>query len=121
MHNSPIVAIRGEIAPSVAPRYHTRLERRTYLLRPDDLEFIGRPDVAITTRGPSRSLGPVARAGLALLEVEAPLFDEVSESYLEVREVGTGTLVTIPELLSPVNKLHGQGRPARPGASRLLP
>jgi hypothetical protein len=110
VHNSLIAAIRDEIAPALAPRYYTRLERRTYLLRPDDLEFIGRPDVAVITREPARPLGPVARAGVAVLEVEVPLLDEVSESYLEVREVGTGTLVTILELLSPVNKLHGQGR-----------
>jgi hypothetical protein len=34
----------------------------------------------------------------------------VGENFLEVHEVATGKLVTILELLSPVNKLHGQGR-----------
>jgi hypothetical protein len=36
--------------------------------------------------------------------------DEVSENFLEVYEVKTGKLITILELLSPVNKLHRQGR-----------
>jgi hypothetical protein len=110
VHNSLIAAIRDVIAPVIAPRYYTRLETRTYLLKPDDLEFIGRPDIAVITRQPGKSIGPLAQAGAAVLEVEVPLLDEVSESYLEVHEVGTGTLVTVLELLSPVNKLHGQGR-----------
>jgi hypothetical protein len=36
--------------------------------------------------------------------------DEVSENFLEIHEVKTGKLITIVELLSPVNKLHKQGR-----------
>jgi len=36
--------------------------------------------------------------------------DEVSETFLEIREVRTGKLVTLLALLSPVNKLHKQGR-----------
>ena len=44
------------------------------------------------------------------MEVELPMAEEVRESYLEVHEVGTGVLVTLIELLSPVNKLWGPGR-----------
>jgi hypothetical protein len=36
--------------------------------------------------------------------------DEVSENYLEVREVKTGRVITVLELLSPANKLHAKGR-----------
>jgi hypothetical protein len=36
--------------------------------------------------------------------------DEVSENFLEIHEVKTGKLITLLELLSPVNKLHKQGR-----------
>jgi len=36
--------------------------------------------------------------------------DEVSENFLEIHEVKTGKLITVLELLSPVNKLHRQGR-----------
>jgi hypothetical protein len=36
--------------------------------------------------------------------------DEVSENFLAIHEVKTGKLITILELLSPVNKLHKQGR-----------
>ena len=55
-------------------------------------------------------------AGLAIAEppavyaVDVPMADEVSESFLEIREVKTGRLITLMELLSPVNKLSGEGR-----------
>jgi hypothetical protein len=39
-----------------------------------------------------------------------PVADEVEECYLEVRDVESGTLVTLLELLSPGNKLHRRGR-----------
>ena len=71
VHNRLITAIADEVTPLVAPRYYIGLERRTYLLKPDD---------------------------------------EVNETFLEVREVGTGRLVTILELLSPANKLSEEGR-----------
>jgi hypothetical protein len=38
--------------------------------------------------------------------------EEVRESYLEVREVGTGEVVTVIEVLSPKNKRSGEGRKA---------
>jgi hypothetical protein len=110
VHNSLITAIRDDLTPKVAPRYYIGLERRTYVLKPDDMVFIGRPDVAVISQQltPQPASLPLAQTGV--LEVEVPLNDEVSENFLEVREVSTGRLVTILELLSPVNKLHGEGR-----------
>lgn len=113
VHNSLIAAIRDALAPAVAPRYYVALERRTYLLKPDDLVFVGRPDVSVIQRSGGGSVTPSATGTTALvLDVEVPMRDEVDETYLEVHEVGTGTLVTILELLSPVNKLVGRGRDA---------
>jgi hypothetical protein len=110
VHNRLIAAIADTLTPLVAPKYYVGLERRMYLLKPDDVVLIGRPDIAVVER---RSFSPVlapATAGVAFLEVEVPLNDEVGETYLEVHEVETGRLVTLVELLSPVNKLHRQGR-----------
>jgi hypothetical protein len=110
VHNSLIAAIRDTIAPLVAPRYYVGLERRTYQLKPDDMALIGIADVAVITPRAPEARGPLAPAGVAVLEVEVPMIDEVGENFLEVHEVSSGTLVTILELLSPVNKLHGKGR-----------
>jgi Protein of unknown function (DUF4058) len=44
--------------------------------------------------------------------VEIPLAEEVQERYLEIREIATGRVVTVIELLSPKNKRPGDGRDA---------
>lgn len=109
VHNSLIAAIRDAIAPVVAPRYYVALERRAYLLKPDDIVFVGRPDIALVSEKT-----PVATAAAptfnGVMEVEVPMNDEVGENYLEIHEVKSGILVTIVELLSPTNKLHQEGR-----------
>ncbi|MBI3762558.1 MAG: DUF4058 family protein [Chloroflexi bacterium] len=110
VHNSLIAAIRDAVTPAVAPRYYVGIERRMYLLKPDDLAFIGIADVALVPHDEPQSLSPLPLVDVGVLEVELPMSDEVGENYLEVHEVVTGNLVTVVELLSPVNKLHGKGR-----------
>lgn len=110
VHNSLIAAIRDDLASRLAPRYYVGLERRAYLLKPDDIVFIGRPDIALIPHQPPEKLSPLPLADVAVLNVDVPMNDEVSENYLEIHEVETEKLVTILELLSPANKLHPQGR-----------
>jgi hypothetical protein len=47
VHNRLIAAIADALGPLLAPDYYIRLERRTYMLNPDDLVFIGRPDLSL--------------------------------------------------------------------------
>jgi len=110
VHNSLAAALRDAIAPMVAPRYFLALERRTYTLMGDELVLIGRPDLAIVDREPVPSPSAPVRSGASVLEVALPVVDEVSDSFLEVRDVETGILVTVVEILSPGNKLHRLGR-----------
>lgn len=110
VHNSLIAAIRDELAPRLAPRYFIGLERRTYLLKPDDVVFIGRPDIAVVPHQEPQKHSPLPLAATGVIEVEVPMNDQVSENYLEIHEVISGNLVTVLELLSPVNKLHSRGR-----------
>ncbi len=112
LHDALIAAMREELAPLLSPNYLARLNRRTYLLEPDDLELIGLPDVAILSRKrvkPSPRPARDVAAGPAVLEVEIPFVGEVHESYLEIR-TARGHLITTIEVLSPVNKTHGRGR-----------
>ena len=114
IHNSLIAAIRDELSPQVAPNYYVGLERRAYLFKPDDIVFVGRPDVSIVQ--PRRQPAVPVMAGFAMAEppaiyeVDMPMAEEVSESFLEIREVKTGRLITLMELLSPVNKVSDEGR-----------
>jgi hypothetical protein len=45
-----------------------------------------------------------------MVPVQVPIVDEVSESYLVVRDVAEGQQITVIELLSPANKIHSRGR-----------
>jgi len=42
--------------------------------------------------------------------VTVPITEETQERFLEIREVGTGTVVTVVEVLSPKNKRTGEGK-----------
>jgi hypothetical protein len=111
VHNRLIAALADDLSERVAPRYYVRLERRTYLLKADDLVFIGRPDIAVASATDVSGFTPhLVATSVTVLEVDVPMQDEVSENFLEIHEVKTGKLVTVLELLSPVNKLHRQGR-----------
>ena len=114
VHNSLITAIRDAVAPSVTPKYYVGLERRAFAVRPDDVAFIRRPDIALVPRIPDlyAFLVPTSSSATAtsVLEINLPMDEVEEQSYLEVREVKTGLLATILEVLSPVNKLHSDGR-----------
>lgn len=111
VHNRLIAALADDLSECVAPRYYVGLKRRTYLLKADDMVFIGRPDIAVAspTEVSVLTSQPVTTS-VTVLEVDVPMQDEVSENFLEIHEVKTGKLITVLELLSPVNKLHKQGR-----------
>ena len=112
VHNRLIAAMADDLSERVAPRYYVGLERRTYLLKADDLVFVGRPDIALASATEVSVLTPQPATSVTVLEVEVPMQDEVSENFLEIHEVKTGKLITVLELLSPVNKLHRQAREA---------
>ena len=112
VHNRLIGAIADDLSPRLAPRYFIDVERRTYVLKPDELVLVGIPDVVVSpARGQPRPAElPLAASGV--LQVEVPMgADEVSEYYLEIQDVKTRRVVTVIELLSPVNKsAEGRGR-----------
>ncbi|MBI3959212.1 MAG: DUF4058 family protein [Chloroflexi bacterium] len=114
IHNRLIAAIADTLVPQVAPRYYVGVERRAYLFKPDDIVFIGRPDVSIVRLQRQPAMAEMAALAVAepqaVYEVDVPMADEVSENFLEIREVKTGRLITLMELLSPVNKLSDEGR-----------
>jgi len=52
----------------------------------------------------------VAMPGQNPIVAELPMPEEVRERYLEIRDVTTHEVVTVIEILSPTNKLPGEGR-----------
>lgn len=114
VHNALIADLRGVLGPILRPRYFVRLEERTYLAEPEGLVFVGRPDLAVhasgrTAGGAGGPPAPQAASG-GVLAVEVPVPDRVRETYIEVRAAQGGEVVTVLEILSPANKLGGEGR-----------
>jgi hypothetical protein len=116
IHHRLITAIADVLAPQLLPKYQILVEERIYQVEGDDSILIGAPDV--TVQQTARSITqPMETTNLAVAEllskpisVTLTLPDTVRQSYLEVREIATGQVITVIEVLSPVNKRPGKGR-----------
>lgn len=116
VHHRLISAIGDTLAPQVAPGYFVAIEQRTYIMEVDPSEFVAQPDAAIIRASlesePARRGGTATAVATAAQIVTLPQYEKVREGYLEIREVGTHEVVTVIELLSPTNKIPGEGRRA---------
>jgi Protein of unknown function (DUF4058) len=89
------------------PKYRVAVEKRIDRTVDETSLLVGIPDVIAAKAIPSSvSSGGVAIASSPTqpLTVGLPMLEEVRESYLEVREVGTGEVIATIEVLSPKNK-----------------
>ena len=123
VHHRLITAIADTIAPLIRPKYYAAIEKRTYLSEIEDSVLVGIPDLAVytkrdasgtLTRTPTNQTGSTVALATQTeaISVTVPIPEEIRESYLEIREVGTGTVVTVVEIISPKNKGAGEGRKA---------
>lgn len=109
-HNRLIVAIADDLSPKLRPKYRVAIEQRIYLTS-DDRQLVGIPDVTITGRSESYSNVSVLEVPITKpVSISLTLPEEVRESYLEIRDVVNGQVVTVIEILSPKNKRNGEGR-----------
>ncbi len=112
VHSRLIVALADYLAPHLRPRYYVDVELRTYRAGLTGLTFVGRPDVSVVASPrPTYRTAPTARtAPMGIVTVELPVPDIVRETYLEVCTTEGGQVITSLEILSPANKLPGEGR-----------
>src|SRR5262249_11879991 len=115
VHTRLIVAIADALGPQVRPKYRVGVEQRTYLaiLAPDEYALVGKPDILVAA--PHRPAPPVhapatTTVGVAPRVAQLPMPEEIIERHLVVRDVVTGEVITVIELLSPTNKLTRDGR-----------
>ena len=112
VHAGLIVGIQQALNPLVRPRYRVAIKRRTYLalLAPD--AFVGKPDVLVVSppEPPADARLVATASGAMPLVAELPIPDEVIERYLEIRDVVTGDVIAVIEVLSPTNKSTRDGR-----------
>ncbi|WP_017298303.1 DUF4058 family protein [Nodosilinea nodulosa] len=114
IHSRLIVAIADDLVDHLSEKYRVEIEKRTYFFSDEDSVLVGIPDVAVVThQRPQDSTATATFVPTVQPEqVRVPMAEEVTERYLEIREVATGTVVTVLELLSPKNKRPGEGRVA---------
>lgn len=112
VHNRLIVAIADDLVDRLSEKYRVEIEKRTYFSSEEDSLLVGIPDVVVVADKTAKPSSSNATRSLLVQpeKVTVPLAEEVNERYLEIREVGTGTVVTVIELLSPKNKRSGEGR-----------
>lgn len=110
-HTRLIVSLADLIDTVLPPAYYVSVEERTYVSRAS-ADGVRLPDVAVASVEPS---GPSRSGASAVLEmgveVRVPAEDPIRERYLEIRSAGgMDELITVIEVLSPSNKLPGNGR-----------
>lgn len=115
-HFRLISALARYLSPLVTPRYYVSVGAQAYIATvfasPPALRY---PDLAVVYAGqsgnPAHSSPTLATpSAFTPITVELPVPDIIEETYLEIREVTTGQVVTIVEVLSPTNKRPGAGR-----------
>jgi Protein of unknown function (DUF4058) len=117
VHHRLISAIAAAIEPNLPPNYRVAIEKRVYSQTPDDSVLVGIPDVAVLSRRtgtalPTATLVAEPQAVNGAITITLPMPEEVRESYLEIRDMAQGDVITSIEVLSPTNKRVGKGRDA---------
>lgn len=112
IHTGLMVSIQQYLSPLAGPRYRVAIECRVYMavLATEAGELVGKPDVMLIAGGRLQEATVEYRTAPGPIVVELPALQEVVERYLEIREVMSGEVITVIELLSPGNKLSTQGR-----------
>jgi hypothetical protein len=110
-------ALRAQLMPLLPPKYVALLAKR-YVMQSADLGILGLdaprviyPDVhLVETREPDvlRDGAPGTSVATPTVELASPMTEEVPLLSVEIRDVAQRRLVTLIELLSPVNK-RGDG------------
>ncbi len=114
VHNHLISGIAFAIADQIAPQYRVSIEQRIYQSFDDPRSIVGIADVAVKPDVWQADRSYDREGSVSTLtrpqRVQLPIPWEVKEQYLEVREVATKELITVIEVLSPMNKRSGKRR-----------
>jgi len=106
IHAWLIVQLARSLNPRLKPKYRAAVEQRVYI----DSLLVGIPDVSVfrsqQVTGQTVATSTMSRP----IKVNVPMPEEIKETYLEIRQIGTGKVVTVIEVLSPKNKRPGPGR-----------
>jgi hypothetical protein len=101
-----IVQLARNLNSALKPKYRAAAEQRVYT----DALLVGIPDVSVFQSQRNQEK-PLTTSTLSKpIKVNVPMPEEVKETYLEFRQIGTGKVISVIEVLSPKNKRPGKGR-----------
>lgn len=116
VHHWLLTGIAEFLVGQLRPKYRVAVEKRIYQTTDETSLLVGISDVIVAKAISTPTSRAVSSTAIASppqpFTVNLPMPEEVRESYLEVREVGTGEVITTIEVLSPKNKRSGEGRNA---------
>ncbi len=123
VHHWLITLLAETLVPQVRPKYRVAIEKRIYELNESEGDngntlLVGIPDVSVHRQSAQQPASTTAVAAETTYQTKAlqpttvtlPMLERIKQSYLEIREIQTGQVVTAVEILSPVNKRPGEGR-----------
>ena len=111
VHHWLIIRIAEFLNPQLIPKYRVAVEVRVYETIGEKSLLVGIPDVTVkSAKSESKIKMALAEAPLQPITVNLPIPETTKQGYLEIKEVATGEVITVIELLSPVNKRVGKGR-----------
>ena len=116
-HATIVPLFREMIAPALSDRYVCTVEKYVYLLAEDDsIRRMISPDVNVIVEDKSyelevhRTIGSQSVATLEPQVLKLPSLPQTELKYLTIRDREGGEIITVIELLSPVNKSRGEGQ-----------
>jgi hypothetical protein len=112
VHSSLITYARDSIQDRLPTDLIARIEERVFVETPDGPGRSMHPDVRVVER-PGRAAPGAALDGVAVAEPEVVFVSDepVTETFVEIREAGSGRrVITSIEFQSPTNKLPGPGQ-----------
>ena len=125
-HEAFLPEIRNLIAEQVGEQYFVKLDdtayiheipenRRRFFARPDvyvarTATWIGSGDVSVETQEDSGGVAMLEEPILAPMSVQLPTTDEERLTFIEIWDRRERAIVTVIELLSPINKRLGPDR-----------
>lgn len=119
VHIALINTISIALAPQLETDYYVVPEEKTYIIAnpSNGHTFVGRPVVAVIQSSTQTTAVVETAASQRAGDingypytVQVPISEEVKERYLEIRSTHQHEVITVIEILSPVNKSTGQGR-----------
>lgn len=114
VHHFLIIEIARFLSPQLRPKYRVAVEVRMYETTGENSLLVGIPDLVVkrssTATNSELTNVAVATPTTQPRRVIVPVPEIIKEGYLEIREVGTESVITTIEILSPTNKRTGKGR-----------